>query len=93
MGLVHPSQATPIKSIQRGTLAFSATSPVDVTISSVTTSKASVVLSGLNSLNADVSVANQQVRAELLNATTVRFSMLGWPGYVINVSWQVVEFT
>lgn len=79
-----------IKSIQRGTISFSATSAT-ATVSSVNTSKSKLTLLGLtNNVGAAAFQGNDATNIVLTNATTITASKTGSINTCV-VSWELEE--
>lgn len=82
---------SPIKSIQRGVADLTTVSSLDVTISTVDTSKAQLAWLG-NRITDNTATGIQRMGyLELINSTTLRVTRTGTTSGPY-VSWQVVEY-
>lgn len=85
---------TPLKSTQSGIVSLGGTvTQVDVTISSVVTSKSAVVITGTSS-SQDLNLYQARdlaVSGALTSSTNLRISRVGNGNIAFVVSWQVVE--
>lgn len=79
-----------IRSIQRGTIAFSASSSTGA-ITSVNTARAHVTALGMSTADAVGTMAEDEARVTLTNATTVTATK-GGAGSACTVGFQVVEW-
>lgn len=86
-----------VKSVQRGAVSLPAsTTSVTVTVTSVTTSKAVLIVTSRvtptnNNTLTDFTSASQFVSGQLTNATTISITR-GKTGYPMTVEWQLVEY-